>query len=200
MSRARFSEDTFTKIDEESTGWIESRRKKRRKRRVVNASDIRFMNVARGLLVFISVLLLLSTRKFPQEEIIHKVQGHNKPDTRGVQILDSSLIEEAIILPRNAIRPQHYSLPNPSQRIPEDLEQFYTDSSIPLSENDVPIFWHILKSGGTTFKDMYGECFNFVEASESGVLNGHINDPEIGKVQIAEGGITYANGENTIEH
>ena len=100
-------------------------------------------------------------------------------------------------MPRHALRPQTYSIHNPSQPIPPALEQFYADTTVPYLENTgagVPVFWHILKSGGTTFKDMYGECFHFVEASESGVLNGHIDDTAISQVQIAEGGITYVNG------
>lgn len=35
-------------------------------------------------------------------------------------------------------------------------------------QHEVPIFWHILKSGGTTIKLMYATCYNFVEACETG--------------------------------
>jgi len=35
---------------------------------------------------------------------------------------------------------------------------------------ETPIFWHILKSGGTTIKLMYASCYNFVEACETGGL------------------------------
>ena len=37
-------------------------------------------------------------------------------------------------------------------------------------QHEVPIFWHILKSGGTTIKLMYATCYNFVEACETGGL------------------------------
>jgi hypothetical protein len=35
---------------------------------------------------------------------------------------------------------------------------------------DVPLFWHILKSGGTTVKLMYAQCYRLVEACETGEL------------------------------
>lgn len=35
-------------------------------------------------------------------------------------------------------------------------------------EHELPIFWHILKSGGTTMKLMYATCYNLVEACETG--------------------------------
>ena len=35
---------------------------------------------------------------------------------------------------------------------------------------EVPLFWHILKSGGTTVKLMYATCYNFVEACETGMM------------------------------
>ena len=38
------------------------------------------------------------------------------------------------------------------------------------SQKGVPIFWHILKSGGTTVKLMYATCYNFVEACETGMM------------------------------
>lgn len=34
--------------------------------------------------------------------------------------------------------------------------------------HEIPIFWHILKSGGTTMKLMYATCYNLVEACETG--------------------------------
>ena len=36
------------------------------------------------------------------------------------------------------------------------------------NNEELPVFWHILKSGGTTIKLMYAQCYNLVEACETG--------------------------------
>lgn len=38
------------------------------------------------------------------------------------------------------------------------------------SNNALPVFWHILKSGGTSIKLMYAQCYHLVEACEVGAL------------------------------
>ena len=35
-----------------------------------------------------------------------------------------------------------------------------------LRSHDTPIYWHVLKSGGTTMKHVFGQCMNFVIADE----------------------------------
>lgn len=55
----------------------------------------------------------------------------------------------------------------------------YKDSWEPLLESDTPVFWHIPKAGGSTFKDIMGACHRFVLASEAGILEGHSNDKVI---------------------
>jgi hypothetical protein len=45
-----------------------------------------------------------------------------------------------------------------------------------MQETDLPVFWHIPKSGGSTFKDLMGSCHRFILASEAGILEGHAND------------------------
>ena len=59
-------------------------------------------------------------------------------------------------------------------KIPHVLEQNLLDLPIaPMLEGGskgLPIFWHVLKSGGTTIKLMYAQCYHLVEACETGVL------------------------------
>ena len=43
-------------------------------------------------------------------------------------------------------------------------------------DNDIPIFWHIPKAGGSTIKDIVGTCHSRVIANENGVMNGHTTD------------------------
>mmetsp|Transcript_7877 Transcript_7877/g.16802 ORF Transcript_7877/g.16802 Transcript_7877/m.16802 type:complete len:455 (+) Transcript_7877:107-1471(+) len=38
------------------------------------------------------------------------------------------------------------------------------------NNEELPVFWHILKSGGTTIKLMYAQCYNLVEACETGLV------------------------------
>eukprot|EP01083_Nonionella_stella_P221525 791369_1 len=81
--------------------------------------------------------------------------------------------------------------------IPNNIESFLRDVHEPIVKNDVPFFWHILKSGGTSVKDAIGMCLDLVEASESGILQGHDNDSSLEKVRIANGKIEYANVDTT---
>ena len=61
-------------------------------------------------------------------------------------------------------------------KIPHVLESnlLNWDADIDINNDQrpsgIPIFWHILKSGGTTIKLMYQQCYHLVEACESGVL------------------------------
>lgn len=41
------------------------------------------------------------------------------------------------------------------------------------------MFWHIPKAGGSSIKDALGGCHRFVQATEFGVTDGHINDKEV---------------------
>merc|ERR1712048_1196530 len=42
----------------------------------------------------------------------------------------------------------------------------------PYDPTDNAVFWHVPKSGGTSFKTILGSCFRYVVASERGVING----------------------------
>ncbi len=52
----------------------------------------------------------------------------------------------------------------------------FKDAWEPWEPSDVPVFFHIPKSGGSTIKDVMGTCHRFVMASEAGVTDGHIDD------------------------
>jgi hypothetical protein len=54
----------------------------------------------------------------------------------------------------------------------------------PLLESDVPVFWHIPKAGGSTFKNIMGACHRLVLASATGIKEGHANDTELAIVKI----------------
>ena len=60
------------------------------------------------------------------------------------------------------------------ETLPELLN--FKDSWEPWEPNDMPVFFHIPKAGGSTVKDVMGTCHRFVMATESGVTDGHIED------------------------
>ena len=57
--------------------------------------------------------------------------------------------------------------------------------------DDIPIFWHIAKTGGTSIKNVLSLCYRRTLASEVGIRDGHANDEMI---QVFEhGGFPYVN-------
>ncbi|KAL7431616.1 hypothetical protein ACHAXH_001535 [Discostella pseudostelligera] len=75
---------------------------------------------------------------------------------------------------------EEIQLARTTYKLPRSIEQNFLDWNTEIDhanghENDnveggLPIFWHILKSGGTTIKLMYAQCYHLVEACETGVL------------------------------
>lgn len=101
-------------------------------------------------------------------------------------------------LPRNKRKPPPQGIElSTSISIPKNLDLTLQDLSKPIQEGEVPFFWHILKSGGTTIKDAIGMCLGKVEATGSGVLDGHGSDSQLKKVRISNGTIEYANVDTT---
>ena len=91
-------------------------------------------------------------------------------------------------------------LPNPSTNnnlIPSTLRNL-ADLSDPYSKElkEMPFFWHLAKSGGTSLKHMYSDCYGLVEACESGVAEGHHRDITL-KVVTLESGWKFANVDTT---
>ena len=103
--------------------------------------------------------------------------------------------DSTLYIPRNARRPSRRYEYDQSIVIPSNIDSLLADIDEAISPSDVPFFWHILKSGGTTVKDAAGMCLGKVEASESGVLDGHGSDQSLQKVKISHGRIEYANGK-----
>ena len=44
------------------------------------------------------------------------------------------------------------------------------DNAAVVARRVLPVFWHVLKSGGTSVKLMYAQCYHLVEACETGAL------------------------------
>ena len=125
-------------------------------------------------------------------DVIAKEQ---KPDPVETQAMLRRVKNAHLDVPRTALKPSRYTPPNPSLAIPLNLDTLLVDVNQPQTSSDIPFFWHILKSGGTTTKDAAGMCLGKVEASESGVLDGHGSDQVLQKVHISRGQIEYVNGK-----
>ena len=59
------------------------------------------------------------------------------------------------------------------------------DDGNDVNSNSLPVFWHILKSGGTSIKLMYAQCYHLVEACEVGSLIDGTNNNDNNNVVAA---------------
>ena len=82
---------------------------------------------------------------------------------------------------QNSVPP---ALPKSATDTLPELNNF-KDSWDPYEPTDIPMFWHIPKAGGSSIKDALGGCHRFVQATEFGVTDGHINDVEVAIVYPA---------------
>jgi len=71
--------------------------------------------------------------------------------------------------------------------VAENLTNF-ADVISPIKSTDVPFFWHIPRSGGSTVKHITAECLGLTQASEVGTVGGHIEDEELIAVHHIQGG------------
>ena len=71
-----------------------------------------------------------------------------------------------------SVRSLQIQLEKTRYKIPIQLEHLIDWEDIPQTSTTkaTPVFWHILKSGGTTVKLMYAQCYGLVEACETGML------------------------------
>ena len=75
----------------------------------------------------------------------------------------------------------------------------YATWNIPYrKESDLPVFWHVPMSAGTTFEDILSHCYGLVEANEIGVFGGHDEDEELMIVETEDGG-RYINADTTTQ-
>lgn len=94
---------------------------------------------------------------------------------------------------------EHQEIP----RIPKVIDSVIANLKDPYTpKKDIPFFWHIPKSGGTSIKNMYSQCYNMVEASETGAYNDPSNSNNnysdiIKVVEVEEG--RYVNVDVTID-
>ncbi|KAL9182595.1 hypothetical protein ACHAXT_013247 [Thalassiosira profunda] len=65
----------------------------------------------------------------------------------------------------------------------------FADTWDPYDKTATPMFWHIPKAGGSSIKDAIGGCHRFVQATEFGVTDGHIDDTEVAIVYPAVPGV-----------
>lgn len=65
-------------------------------------------------------------------------------------------------------------------------------------KTDTPLFWHLPKSGGTSIKHMYSDCYQLVEACENGVTEGFGKEPDLRVVQL-ENKWRVVNVDTTLE-
>lgn len=153
------------------------------------ARKLRFtLQISRIIMLFcISVFIYLTSNTMYPSNVYTSETIHAK----GHKVKIS--VEEVFDVPLEARQATRFSSPKPDLQIPENLERHFTDTNKPISPTNIPLFWHILKSGGTSMKHGIAFCLGKVEASESGIVDGHEHDTRIEKVKVGEG--NYINGK-----
>ena len=136
----------------------------------------------RSICICVIAFLLLESLAYPIDP------GHHENSTEEQkQLTPPELLEPEPRNSRNAsLRPvfnqkEHMRKLRNEQKskhfLPLPLElNNVKDISEPSKVSDTPVFWHVSKSGGTTMEDIFTKCFDFVVASEVGVLDGHGED------------------------
>jgi len=87
--------------------------------------------------------------------------------------------DDALASPGDATRPSDADMAQVADQIPLRGLSNFRDSWAPYSKSDVPIYFHIPKSGGSSIKDVVGSCHRMVMASEFGITDGHDKDTEV---------------------
>jgi hypothetical protein len=131
-----------------------------------------------SLSLLLSVLLLKTPTKHRRTKAVANVQdvrdlGHNQ--RRQMQEVPAAEAGSILVVP--------------TVQLPPAVETNLTDIWEPYDRNgssrkDTPIFWHILKSGGTTVKDYSSDCLNLVLSNEQGIQFGHDADTVIQVMQV----------------
>mmetsp|Transcript_33852 Transcript_33852/g.49369 ORF Transcript_33852/g.49369 Transcript_33852/m.49369 type:complete len:590 (+) Transcript_33852:154-1923(+) len=107
----------------------------------------------------------------------------------GVDLYFPSLSEEDINL---------LNEPLPSDMIPRFTGFADTWDPYEATYMDVPVYWHIPKTGGSTLKDMVADCHLKVVANEEGIADGHDQDMDLQLVDVdGRGHAKYLNVDTT---
>ena len=77
--------------------------------------------------------------------------------------------------------------PGENVRLSKSLQMLADLDDLPLKDSDVPFFFHVPRSGGSTVKDILGSCIGFVQASDVGARHGHKHDKTLEVMQEKDG-------------
>jgi len=72
-------------------------------------------------------------------------------------------------------------------KLSNSLKYLADVDDLPLQQNDIPFFFHVPRSGGSTMKDIMGSCFGMVMASDVGARDGHKYDKTLQVIEDSEG-------------
>ncbi len=86
-----------------------------------------------------------------------------------------------------SVGPNQDLSPGENVRLSKSLQMLADLDDMPLKESDVPFFFHVPRSGGSTVKDILGSCIGFVQASDVGARHGHKHDKTLEVMQEKDG-------------
>lgn len=139
--------------------------------------------------------LIFDPKTIDVKNLLDMSQPYVTSDAVDTKYTDDSAKESGQLHPRLKLPP---SSAEGKELIPPSLNHLADLSDEYTKENtEVPFFWHVPKSAGSTIKDMYSNCYGLVEASESGITEGHEND-EVLQVVTLEDGWKFLNVDTTI--
>lgn len=136
------------------------------------------------LLSFVSILVIIScitTLKNPPSARKAKKKAKLRRADRNATMEDIKF--ENII---QDVKGQHF-LNGKLVDVAGNLTNF-ADLTVPRKPTDIPFFWHVPRSGGSTLKEITASCFGLTQASEVGAVGGHIQDEQLVAVHHLEGG------------
>ena len=131
-----------------------------------------FAFVAAAMMMFVACCCVLFSNKSLHHVDIERSIHQQHPHHRHLRTQDNNITNH---YQYNRSLMINIQLERTTYKIPHTLDQNLIDwTDIPTKQggekDGLPIFWHILKSGGTTIKLMYAQCYHLVEACETGVL------------------------------
>ena len=94
------------------------------------------------------------------------VRGGHQDDIAAVSSSSSSYLRRRLLNMGINLERKTYKLPH---YIEQNLVN-WDNLERSIETKDTPIFWHVLKSGGSSMKTMYATCYHLVVASETGEL------------------------------
>jgi len=146
--------------------------------------------------LFVIAVAILNTTKSQEAAMIRNSQSVAETDTLNYQEARSSELESQIA----ALQINEVEAPPEEEIIEEGYEylqpfRYFAETTTTRRQSDSNFFFHIPRSGGSTIKEIAGNCLGKTLADEVGVRDGHSDDTMLQVVEFD--GHKYVNVDTT---